>query len=247
MAGSGSYARGDQPRSVPDPLDQSYAAMERRQRDYNARQQAELAARKSKTADYWSSHPGTVESLVPVWGSAREAVADYRDGDRVGAAVNGVMAVTDLAGGTVLLKGVAKGGLKLAGSHTWKQTSKWMRPPRKGVKPGARPASDYPLQSGQHGHHWLIPQNEWGKNVPDVIKNQLWNIKAMPSEEVHTRMRGASNGKPAFNAAQRFWYGTPAWWKGGVGTIPGHVASGIEEGVNPAARDDLPRSTGIRR
>lgn len=44
------------------------------------------------------------------------------------------------------------------------------------------------LAPKQHGHHWAIPQNGWGKNVPDRIKNQPWNIKPMPSAEVHGRL-----------------------------------------------------------
>ena len=45
MAGSGSYARGDQPRSVPDALAGPYEKMAAQQRAYNARQAAELEPR----------------------------------------------------------------------------------------------------------------------------------------------------------------------------------------------------------
>lgn len=47
MAGTGSYARGEQPRSVPDTLAEPYARMAAQQRAYNARQAAELAQRRS--------------------------------------------------------------------------------------------------------------------------------------------------------------------------------------------------------
>ena len=241
MPGTGSYERGDSPRSVPDPLDADMRRMEAQQRAYNQRQEADAARRRdasrsdapaSPSTDYWSKHPGTLESLVPVWGSAREAVADWREGDEVGAALNGLAAVTDLAGGTVLVKGLVKGGVKVGGSHAWRATRDWMG--KKGV-----------LRKGQPGHHWLAEQNDgWGKYVPDAIKNQPWNVKGMPSDHVHIRFRGAHDGQPKFNAAQRFWYGTPTWWKAGVATVPPHAATTIQEGVNPAARDDRgPRSS----
>jgi hypothetical protein len=65
------------------------------------------------------------------------------------------------------------------------------------------------LAPKQHGHHWAIPQNGWGKNVPDRIKNQPWNIKPMPSAEVHGRLTNSYEGKPQFNAVERYVYGTP--------------------------------------
>ncbi len=46
LAGSGSYARGEQPRSVADPLAGPYARMAAQQRAYNARQAAELERRR---------------------------------------------------------------------------------------------------------------------------------------------------------------------------------------------------------
>jgi hypothetical protein len=56
LAGSGSYARGDQPRSVPDPDGPAHAAMLKKQKAYNAKQEEE----------WWRKHPGAVESLLPV-------------------------------------------------------------------------------------------------------------------------------------------------------------------------------------
>ena len=71
------------------------------------------------------------------------------------------------------------------------------------------------LAKGQAGHHWAIPQNGWGKGVPERIKNQPWNIKPMPEgpagAEMHGRMTGRYKGKPMFIALERFIYGTPAW------------------------------------
>ncbi len=81
------------------------------------------------------------------------------------------------------------------------------------------------LAPKQHGHHWAIPQNGWGKNVPDWIKNQPWNIKPMPSAEVHGRLTNSYKGKPQFNAVERYMYGTPTWSKVGTGAAVGHPAA----------------------
>jgi hypothetical protein len=58
--------------------------------------------------------------------------------------------------------------------------------------------------------------------VPDAIKNQPWNIKPMPSAEVRGRITGPYKGKPQFNVAERYWYGTPAWSKVTTGAAVGH-------------------------
>lgn len=50
MAGTGSYARGEQSRSVPDPLAGPYAKMAAQQNAYNARQDAELEQRRRAKA-----------------------------------------------------------------------------------------------------------------------------------------------------------------------------------------------------
>ena len=39
------------------------------------------------------AHPGLAESLIPVWVSGREAVADFHEG---GAGINGALAASDL-------------------------------------------------------------------------------------------------------------------------------------------------------
>lgn len=197
------------PRSVPDPDAEAYDAAMRRQRALNARRE--------QAEQYLRSHPGDAESLIPVWGSAREAIADGLEGDAAGAALNGALAVSDLFLAGSAVKGVAKGavfvakaGTKRAAPYGWNgNVRKWM-------------GEAGHLAKGQHGHHWAIPQNGRGKNVPDWIKNQPWNIKPMPSPEVHLRIHGASGGKPRYNPAQRYWYGTPAWSKVATGSAAGH-------------------------
>lgn len=194
MAGTGSYARGDQPRSVPDVHGPAYDAMLQKQRALNARQEQA----------WWKTHPGALESIAPVWGSAREAVADAAEGDVVGATVNGLLAISDLAPGGYIVKAVAKGGAKSlwkkGGSHTWNATRKWMG--KNGI-----------AEAGQHVHHGIIPRNGWGKPVPDSIKNQPWNATPMPSPQVHGRVHGPYGGQPQFPLPQRYWIGAPDWAK----------------------------------
>ncbi len=144
--------------------------------------------------------PGLMESFIPVEGSGREAVNDLQTGDYFGAGLNGVLAATDLIPAKEVAGALGKGAFKLGGSHTWNATRKWMG------------NADY-LAPFQHGHHWGIPNKEWGKVVPDWIKNQPWNIKPMPSAEVHGLIHGPYKKQPRFNLAQQLWHGTPRWAK----------------------------------
>ncbi|HEY3696826.1 hypothetical protein [Phenylobacterium sp.] len=197
---SGSYARGGQPRSVPDPDAAAYEAMVRKQRALNSKHDAHEALPKP---DYWSTHPGLGESLIPVWGSAREAIADAKEGDIAGAAINGLLAASDLAPGAALVKtagkGIIKGGMKLSGSNTWRATRRWM-------------ANRGMIEKGVHGHHAIIPRGGIGKAVPDKIKNQPWNITGLDAE-THGRIHGSYNGSPQFSPWDRYWTGTPPWAK----------------------------------
>jgi hypothetical protein len=161
-------------------------------------------------------HPGFAESLIPVWGSGREAVADFQEGNYASAALNGALAASDLFLAESVAKGLAKGGFYVAKNVARKAPYDW----DKVVRPWMGKQGF--LEASQHGHHWAIPQNGWGKKVPDAIKNQPWNIKPMPSAEVHGRIAGSYKGKPQFNAAERYWYGTPAWSKVATEALAGH-------------------------
>lgn len=162
--------------------------------------------------------------MAPIWGSGREALADLHDGDYIGAAGNGVMAVSDVALVKGALVAVGKGAVKVGGSYAWHSkpwdevqgVRKWMG--EKGY-----------LKPGQHGHHGIIPQNGWGKAVPDYIKNQPWNIKAL-DPITHARVHGPVTidglKLPRFGLARRVWEGTPTWTKPAA-------ASGVGAAVRP--------------
>jgi hypothetical protein len=88
------------------------------------------------------------------------------------------------------------------------------------------------LAKGQPGHHWIFEQST---KVPDVIKNQPPFIKGMADAVQHGRVHGpyTVNGQklPQFNALQRFWYGTPDWFKAFNVTIPGHLGTATGRAV----------------
>ena len=88
-------------------------------------------------------------------------------------------------------------------------------------------------------HHAFIPNNRWGKAVPDVIKNQPWNLKATETPLHHIRIHGRSRkfGLPQFNVLERYWHGTPTWWKAANGSVAGHGVQAVVDhlGGHPQA------------
>jgi hypothetical protein len=161
------------------------------------------------------SHPNLFWSMVPVIGSAWEAIANFQEGDFGWAAFNAAMAVSD----AFLVKGIAvgigRGGLKMS-SHSWTSMREWMRETGHIKK--------LPNGKFEIGHHSLIPQGGWGKYVPDFIKNQPWNIKSL-NAEIHKLVHGKK--VPGMNELEKFWYGTPDWFKGAILSVPGHPAEKI--------------------
>ena len=227
------------PRSVPDPEGDQYDAMMQQQRRQH----------EAKTS---VGHPGFAESLIPVWGSGREAVADFQEGDYLGASLNTALAASDLFLAGSIWKGLAKGGFygleKAARSGAANVVKKEVKKVAEEVaeKASGKVAKKKPpagrfdwskkvrpwmvdhgyLKKGQQGHHWLIPQNQWGKHVPEWLKNQPWNIKAMPEgplgAEIHGRLSHQYLGKPKFNVLERYIHGTPTWAKVGQASVVGH-------------------------
>jgi hypothetical protein len=187
-------------------------------------------------------HPGFAESLIPVWGSGREALADYQEGDYAGAALNGALAASDLFLAGDIAKAVGKSGLyalhgpwlREAGKRafpnkffeapekqTWKAVSRYMHDT---VGPGGEKL----LRKGYEGHHWLIPHKGWGKAFPDWLKNHPWNIKELEVSR-HQRIHRMWKGEPRFGPIERTWVGMPAWSKVVVGQAAGHPAAEIEK------------------
>jgi hypothetical protein len=229
LASSGSYARGDEPRSVPDPDKRLHEEAARRQRAYNERQEAVAMARgKARATSVFPDvgHPNEWEALIPVWGAGREALADAHDGDVLGAIGNGAMAVTDIVPAKAVGGAVLKGAVKIGGSHVWR-TKPWDK--AQGVRQWMGEVGY--LKPGEHGHHWAIPKGGWGKSVPDWVKNQPWNIvglDAVTHGRIHGRYTVDGVKLPRYGRAERLLRGTPDWSKAAMVATPAGVARSAE-------------------
>jgi hypothetical protein len=172
----------------------------------------------------WRQHPGFVESLVPVWGSAREAAADYQDGNYLGAAINTGLAASDLIPGAFVAKGLEKAGIRTAldvgKSAAWKNVRERMG--RAGY-----------FAEDQVGHHWLIPQR--AKWVPERIRNNPANIIPMAAS-MHKRMHGNDRieNLPMFSVGEKLLNGTPTWFKAVTAQTTGNL---LGKGANAEAND----------
>ncbi len=179
---------------------------------------------------------GFGESFIPVWGSGRNSINDFQHGRYLGGTFNAALAISDVFLIRSIGKGLLQGGLKLTGTHAWR---------------GANGTRAYYLKSGfakpgQPLHHWLIHQNgPIGKYVPNAIKNQMWNLKPMPSASFHMRAGHGKNylGQPGYGLLGRLHYGTPTWAKASV-------TSGIGRVLGPSPSEQSPReflNSGLNR
>ena len=245
MAPSGSYARREQPRSVPDPLDEPYRKMIAQHRARNAQLEAKEAPtgsgvslvghqRRSSTplTRRRIDHPGALESMVPIWGSGKEALADLEDRNYVGAAVNAGLAASDVFVAKAIVGGLAKGGLKMAGPWAWRQFEKREA---SGMRPWLGEKGF--LKPNQPGHHWWLEQKG---SAPDWLRNQPPFIKGMKDAAQHGRVHGRYTvggvKLPRFNAVERLWYGTPDWLKAGYVSSAGHAGEAAgRAGADPGS------------
>jgi hypothetical protein len=174
-------------------------------------------------------HPSALGSMIPFYGSGKEALADWEDGDYLGAVGNGVLAASDVFLAKAILAGLIKGGLKFGGSQTWRAARARMG--KKGF-----------LEKGEHGHHWSIPQDS---PVPGWIKHQPPNIKGLDAV-THGRVHGpyTLDGERLrqFNLSEQLLYGTPDWAKAATGSTLGHGMTGTSLAI-----DDPPSPPRDRR
>jgi hypothetical protein len=230
MATSGSYARGGSPRSVPDPDGEAYDEMIRRHK--SAAVGGGVAPGAGLLAGGPSSplsEPATIldrgaAAAAAILNGPREARRQLEKGHPVKALLGGATAAADLAWGGLALKGLLKGHVKLQGPFNWRN------PPWK--EQGARQwmGEKGVVAKGQPAHHALIPNKGWGKAIPDAIKNQPANIKPMENSLVHTRIHGRSRKAdlPRFNPLERYWHGTPRWWKAANASGVGHLSQAAD-------------------
>ena len=225
---SGALARGE-PRSVGDPDKEAYDAMiqeHKRRADgpasSGAGHQPVVGAKQPAPA----SPPAKPATTPPpptapqsfaesAFGFARKGRKEWEDGHPIQGMIDAGSGLADLIVVQEMGGGLLKGGLKLKGPMAWRSRPweeagfrKWLG--EQGF-----------LKPGQHGHHSLIPNNGWGKQIPDWFKHQPWNIKPMESPVMHGRIHGKYMGLPQFNVLERYWYGTPLWWKALNGAVLG--------------------------
>jgi hypothetical protein len=125
---------------------------------------------------------GKRQDLTPL---SRCAVALSQTGHYIWGSVNSVVALSDVALVGYGVKALCRGAWKL-GSHTWGATRKWYGKTRE-------------LEANTPVHHWAVPQGGWGKQVPDIIKNQPWNLNPMPDWATHANIHGyGPEGWPRF-------------------------------------------------
>lgn len=231
------------PNGKPRPISEQAADVyaERRRREALVEQ---AKADATNLIPDWDQHPDLAESLIPVWGSVREAVADVHDGDKLGAALNMGLALTDIGGGWTA-KALGKTMLKAASKDGSKVGLKRAIDPNRWELARKRMVENGYLQKGQDGHHWLITQNGFlGKKVPTAIKNQPWNIKPMPNnpkgKQMHGRITNAYTldgiRKERFNALDRYIVGTPTWWKFVNAGAIGHPAGAAKAEWDKSSR-----------
>lgn len=171
-----------------------------------------------------ANRPGLAESLIPVWGSARMAIADFEDGNYGLAAFNAAMAISDVFLVKAVATGIVRGGIRLSG-HSWTSMRGWMR-------------ESGHIRPGEIGHHGIIPQRGWGTSVPNSIKNQPWNIRSLP-EGIHVPIHQSTRQfGPRFGFVGRVWYGTPTWVPSATMSLGGRVANGANPTVPPAWEGD---------
>lgn len=171
------------------------------------------------------SKPGFGESLIPIWGSAKSAEYHYQNGEYWYGIGYTLLAISDLALLSSFGKGIAKGGLKALGKNykNWSGNGGWRG--FYGKSHYTNPINGKPIEpfakSGQEVHHWFWKRNgqKSGTEFNWWAKNQMWNLIPLDAP-IHTSVHGW--GVNAFGPINKFWYGTPNWFKAGTFSTAGH-------------------------
>jgi hypothetical protein len=204
---------------VPDPDGKAYEDMIRRHRALMAQKEAQ-GSPSTPPAQPRTQIDAAAAGIAHVLNGARVARHEFEKGHTTRAIVDAVGAGADLTWAGLATAGLLKGHVKLRGPFTWR-TKPWE--PGSGAREwmGEKGIAS----KGQHAHHALIPNKSWGKWIPDAIKNQPANVKPTEIPLIHTRIHSASRkaGLPRFNALERYWYGTPTWWKAANTSAAGHA------------------------
>jgi len=90
-------------------------------------------------------------------------------------------------------------------------------------------------------HHWLIPQNQWGRAVPNYIKNQRWNLLVTENRAAHAMIDTAFSvrGVTPYALPMRPLIGMPNWARATVvGSGLGLGYLGSEISASPFGTDN---------
>ena len=86
-------------------------------------------------------------------------------------------------------------------------------------------------------HHWAISEHgRLGKQLPQWFVNHPWNYKNLASRELHF----AVEGRGGWNLAryERWWLGTPDWYKLGLASYGGRATAKTGTWVQEFCLDD---------
>jgi hypothetical protein len=174
-------------------------------------------------------HPGFAESLIPIEGAGREALANYQEGHPILGTLNLGMAGLDATGIGEIGTDALKLGLRFGRSNTWNAVRK------AAGKQGL-------LEAYQHGHH-IVPRKFIPDWIPDALTNNWLNILPMKDQvidgiehtgtQIHRRLHGRAkvDGQilPKFSPLQQVQYGTKASTRALAGYLPGAlVRTGVD-------------------
>jgi hypothetical protein len=170
-----------------------------------------IALRTMPTEKQDDGEPGFWESMVPIWGSAREAEYNFNKGNYAIGIFYFILAVSDIFLIKSIVTGIGKGAWKL-GSHSWIATRKWA-------------GKNGWAGKGEHVHHWMIKQSFAKKHGLKSIANQPWNWVTFPNASKHMRFGHGFHyqGLLPGTFGEQLWYGTPHWFKIGAIDAGGHI------------------------
>lgn len=155
-----------------------------------------------------------VARVMPVTGPAMQAYDDFTSGKPLAGLAQTALAVGD---GLLMYTGVgvgsafARGTATNVGVRTAEAARKQLR--RRGV-----------AGVGQEIHH-SMPLNGISRTAENW-RNHPAFLKVLAKAD-HRRLRGRWGDLPKFNAAERFWVGTPAWMK----NVPAGLGARFVEGA----------------
>jgi RHS repeat-associated protein len=153
------------------------------------------------------SAPGFLESLIPVWGSGRQAVHDFQCGNWGWGLVNTGLAITDVFLVKSLITDLGKAGVKVGGEAAGKlEWSHWI-PDRYDWVPQVIRDSDFngryvtPFEHSQMDPYRLLKgQKKWGDQLLPWPERQ-WN-RAPDWAQDAAKLGGATGAGAAANAGR---------------------------------------------